>query len=267
MGRVYLHSPIAGALHTIPAGLERVPRLRLGYQCASVLHKPAKLASIQLRVQMNYSTEQLDQFPWVVSAGTLRPDQLAAAYLDAFDALELECPEPFCSDLQQAAAYALDTVGPEPAEARLEALEWAAGVLNDAAPTGFHFGALEADPACLGFWLDQDWVTALEERGLDLELEDPVDVARFVEAATDYGLEPDTLCDGYCGSVSGFTAEEAGACYAQELAEDCGMVPDDAAWPMRHIDWKAAWRELELSDNYGAKPAHGPGMFWIFRSV
>ena len=32
--------------------------------------------------------------------------------------------------------------------------------------------------------------------------------------------------------------------YAQELAEDCGMVSDDAAWPVRHIDWEAAANEL-----------------------
>ena len=216
---------------------------------------------------MNYSTEQLAQFPWIVSEGTLRPDQLADAYLGTFDTLGLECPEPFRSDLQQAAAYASDTVGPEPAEAWLEALDWATGVLNDAAPTGFYFGPSEGDGACLGFWLDQDWVAALEERCLDRELEDPVDAARFVEAATDYGLEPDTLCDGYCGTVSGLTAEEAGAEYSWQLAEEMGTVPDDAIWPMRHIDWKAAWHELELSDNYGAKPSHVRGMFWIFRSV
>ena len=34
--------------------------------------------------------------------------------------------------------------------------------------------------------------------------------------------------------------------YAQELAEDCGMVPDDAVWPMTCIDWKQAARELQM---------------------
>lgn len=32
--------------------------------------------------------------------------------------------------------------------------------------------------------------------------------------------------------------------YAQELAEDCGMVADDARWPNNHIDWEAAADEL-----------------------
>lgn len=33
--------------------------------------------------------------------------------------------------------------------------------------------------------------------------------------------------------------------YAQELADDCGMVPDDAKWPLTHIDWDAAADELK----------------------
>lgn len=32
--------------------------------------------------------------------------------------------------------------------------------------------------------------------------------------------------------------------YAQELAEELGMVQSDAAWPARHIDWEAAANEL-----------------------
>jgi antirestriction protein len=33
--------------------------------------------------------------------------------------------------------------------------------------------------------------------------------------------------------------------YAQELAEDCGMVNSDATWPNNHIDWEAAARDLK----------------------
>lgn len=32
--------------------------------------------------------------------------------------------------------------------------------------------------------------------------------------------------------------------YAQELAEDCGMVNSDTNWPNNHIDWTAAANEL-----------------------
>lgn len=32
--------------------------------------------------------------------------------------------------------------------------------------------------------------------------------------------------------------------YAEELADDCGMIPRDAAWPLTCIDWEQAAREL-----------------------
>ena len=42
--------------------------------------------------------------------------------------------------------------------------------------------------------------------------------------------------------------------YAQELAEDCGMIPENLAWPCTCIDWEQAARELEMdyfSVNFG----------------
>ena len=32
--------------------------------------------------------------------------------------------------------------------------------------------------------------------------------------------------------------------YAKQLADDIGAVPDDTRWPLTHIDWEAAAREL-----------------------
>lgn len=34
--------------------------------------------------------------------------------------------------------------------------------------------------------------------------------------------------------------------YAQQLADDCGMVPSGLGWPVRHIDWEAAAEELRI---------------------
>lgn len=34
--------------------------------------------------------------------------------------------------------------------------------------------------------------------------------------------------------------------YAQELAEDCGMINADATWPNDCIDWERAARELQM---------------------
>lgn len=33
--------------------------------------------------------------------------------------------------------------------------------------------------------------------------------------------------------------------YAQSLAEDCGMLPDDASWPLNCIDWEKAAEQLQ----------------------
>jgi hypothetical protein len=33
--------------------------------------------------------------------------------------------------------------------------------------------------------------------------------------------------------------------YAQELADDCGLIPRDVSWPLTCIDWQHAARELE----------------------
>lgn len=33
--------------------------------------------------------------------------------------------------------------------------------------------------------------------------------------------------------------------YARELAEDCGMIKDDASWPYTCIDWERAAHELQ----------------------
>lgn len=37
--------------------------------------------------------------------------------------------------------------------------------------------------------------------------------------------------------------------YAQELADDCGMIPHDVSWPMTCIDWEQAARELRMDYN------------------
>jgi antirestriction protein len=34
--------------------------------------------------------------------------------------------------------------------------------------------------------------------------------------------------------------------YAQELAEECGMIPNNLTWPCTCIDWEQAARELKM---------------------
>jgi len=93
--------------------------------------------------------------------------------------------------------------------------------------------------------------------------EDRIDLRDVAEAAADpdhgdYGeavsIRAAFIGDGLVVDADGFAeyAEvepdliEANSfvAYAQELAEDVGAVPDDAEWPLRHIDWESAAREL-----------------------
>lgn len=199
-----------------------------------------------------YTAEQLASFPWIVSTDTLRADHLADAFLGAFDRLGLDVPEPFRSDLQQAAAYASDSVGQTPCEAWEVALTWAESRLNEEAPFGFYFGTSEGDGACFGFWLEDDWYKALEERGIDCE--DPEATALLLQQLDDHGITAESLCDAYCGTADGYSEAEAGADYAQTLADDIGAINRELAWPHTCIDWLEAWQELEVGDGYALIP-------------
>ncbi len=48
--------------------------------------------------------------------------------------------------------------------------------------------------------------------------------------------------------------------YAQELAEDCGMIPGGLDWPLRCIDWEQAARELQM--DYSTVEFQGL-TFWV----
>jgi hypothetical protein len=55
-------------------------------------------------------------------------------------------------------------------------------------------------------------------------------------------------CEGYGDWSYGETLirESYFQDYAQELAEDCGMIPKDLGWPCTCIDWEHACRELKM---------------------
>jgi hypothetical protein len=48
--------------------------------------------------------------------------------------------------------------------------------------------------------------------------------------------------------------------YAQELAEDCGMVNKDATWPNNHINWEEAAGQLK--EDYTSIDIDGGDNFW-----
>jgi hypothetical protein len=210
-----------------------------------------------------YTADQLASFPWIVSTDTLRTDHLADAYLGALDCLGQDMPEPFRSDLQQCAAYASGTTGPDHQEAWDIAVNWAAERLGELAPAGFYFGASEGDGACFGFWLTEDWTEALEHLGLDAD--DLTDWAALIAELEADGIDPDSIEDAYQGRAEGWSEERAGADYAQQLAEDLGVKLDQMAWPLTCVNWEDAWRELQLGDGYRLHSLGG-GDWLVFRN-
>jgi antirestriction protein len=52
--------------------------------------------------------------------------------------------------------------------------------------------------------------------------------------------------------------------FAQELADDLGLVPDEQPWPLSYIDWERAARDLFM--DYFDAPAPG-GRIYVFRSI
>lgn len=228
----------------------------------------------------SYSASQLLSFPWIVcDRASLRPCDLADAFLGAADAIAdiLSLPRPdgatpaglsasTVAACQALAADSPSTVADPASEESLEALQALSDWLESRAPAGFYFGSHPGDGPCFGFWLSEDWQEALEERGFDCD--NVENCALLIQAAEDYGLTPDSFCDGYCGIAAGYSADDAGAGYAQQLAEDCGTIDwRNLQWPLNCIDWRQAWRELVIGDNYGAVETRYQGTFWILRSV
>jgi len=197
-----------------------------------------------------YTPEQLASFPWIVSTGTLRTEDLLVRYWQTAEQLGAE----LCTVLPALQHL----VGEDSRESDWDddmacgCLLQLGDILQDVAPTGFYFGASEGDGACFGFWLCEDWADALEERGIDCE--DAAGTAELVQAFEDHGIEAEQLCDAYCGTADGYTEEQAGADYAQTLADEIGAINRELAWPHTCIDWADAWRELEIGDGYSLIP-------------
>jgi hypothetical protein len=87
--------------------------------------------------------------------------------------------------------------------------------------------------------ISEEWAEALEERCID-----EADWEAILSICESEGVEPDGFCDAWEGEVSAYSEGEAGATYAQQTAEDCGMIDDAATWPHNCIDWLEAWQQL-----------------------
>jgi hypothetical protein len=227
---------------------------------------------------MSLSLSQLKAFPWIVcDRASLRPCDLADAFLVAADSITelLSLPRPdgetpaglSRSSLLLCQALAADSSSLVAEEAPLEALEKLSSWLDSRSPAGFCFGASEGDGALFGFFLSSDWEEALEERGLSSLLESPEDCALLIQEAEELGLSPDTFCDGFQGEAEGYSEEEAGTNFAQELAESIGEVHfPSLCWPQCCINWQEAWQLLE-GDGFSLAPSSWSARWWVLRAV
>ena len=83
----------------------------------------------------------------------------------------------------------------------------------------------------------RDGIAAIEaEAGGDAEL-----LALLVDL---HGEGTDASPDWEYGAT--LVREDYFVHYAMELADDCGLIPDDAAWPLNCIDWTHAAFELQM---------------------
>lgn len=202
----------------------------------------------------HYTPEQLAQFPWIVSCDTLRPEDLLVKFWSAAEQIGADLTG-LLPDLQR-------LVGEDSSESDWNdeqacwTLESLTDRLQDAAPTGFYFGASEGDGACFGFWMTEDWFDALEHCGIAAD-DDPEPLAAIIQALELDGIEPDSIEDSYQGRAEGYSEEQAGRSYAEELAYE-----NDAAG----VDWDAAWCELQTGDGFRLHDIGG-GEWLVFRSV
>jgi hypothetical protein len=220
----------------------------------------------------HYTSDQLAVFPWIVSSDTLRAEDLLPRFWTTAEQLAQVLQERIPSNLLEPLTL---LVGEDSRETdwnddlAADTLAELFDLLQAWAPAGFSFGASEGDGACFGFWLTPEWCDALEVLGFGND--DPSGWAELVARLESDGLDPDNIEDAYQGRAEGWSEERAGADYAQQLAEELspsfeldrtGSIP----WPHRHVDWDAAWRELEMGDGYRLHDIGG-GEWLVFRAV
>lgn len=217
----------------------------------------------------HYTPEQLASFPWIVSTDTLRTEDLLVRYWQTAEQLAQLADRPqlinpgTLASLERLAGEDSSEVDWDDQQA-CQLLEDLTETLQDVAPAGFYFGASEGDGACFGFWLDESWADALEH--LDLNDGDPAGWAELISRLELDGIDPDNVEDAYQGRAEGYSEEKAGADYAQQLAEDQGLMVEHPGWPFCCIDWQDAWQELVLGDGFRLHDIGG-GDWLVFRAV
>ena len=100
----------------------------------------------------------------------------------------------------------------------------------------------------------RDVIKRIEELETDIEIakedEEEIDDDDTKELAALKELAKE--CEGYSDWQYGeaLIRDSYFEDYAQQLAEDCGMVNTDSNWPNNCIDWKQAASELQMDYTY-----------------
>jgi len=211
---------------------------------------------------MLYSSQQLSEFPWIASSGTLREEDLLPRFWGVAEQIGATIPDSLLAVLQRLAgedAQETDWDSELAAEACFDLI----ALLDNLAPVGFYFGASEGDGACFGFWVTEAWAEALDHMGLGGC--DPAGSVELIAELEADGIEPDSIEDSYQGRAEGWSEDRAGADYAMSLADELGVLKS-SEWPYTCIDWAGAWQELRMGDGYSLHSI-GAGEWLVFGSL
>ena len=218
----------------------------------------------------HYTLDQLDAFPWIVSADTLKTEHLLVKYWEAAEGLAVSLDRPQLLNPATLASLS-KLVGEDSREAdwndteAAETLEQLTDALAEVAPSGFYFGSHGGDGALFGFWLEQEWADLLEHCGWAAD-SDAAALADVIRELEQDDIDCENFEDAYCGEAGGYSEEAAGADFAQQLAEEQGLIPAQPGWPFCCIDWEDAWRELEVGDGFRVHRISGD-TWAVFRAV
>jgi hypothetical protein len=193
---------------------------------------------------MHYS--DLSSFPWIVSSGTLKTEDLLVSFWQTLESLSSEIPSSILSSLERLVgedSREEDYKEEEASELLLSLFE----LLSEASPSGFYFGSHPGDGALFGFWLSEDWESAL--RDCDFFSEDPVLCASVTEAAEGYGISPENFLECFQGEVSAYSEEEAQIEAAKQLFPE--REPISRFFGL--LDFRKVWLHFFSSDFAVAK--------------
>lgn len=216
---------------------------------------------------MTLTLSQLQDWPWISSSGTLRSEDLLVSFWQTLEEVsrikerDLIPPSIFASLEKLVGEDSREEDWQE--EEASETLASLFDLLSEAAPSGFSFCSHEGDGALFGFWLSEDWLSALED--CDFLEEEPAFCAFFIQSAEEAGLSSDSLLEGFKGEAYGASEEEAGAFFAREHVEEADLLPE-TFWLRSCLDWEKVWEKLKEEHSFYASPSFKSGTFFIFQA-